>query len=87
VEAEIAYLEGEDLLARGIADTEPFERALRLDPTHQGARAELTRLETNVEEREQRIRGFAAAAAVVIVGLLGIILFGGRRPQRRAVGT
>lgn len=84
IEAEIAYLEGKELLARGIADVEPFKRALALDPTHDRARAELTRLETNVEERQERIRAFAAAGAVVVVALAGIILFGGRRRPRRA---
>jgi tetratricopeptide (TPR) repeat protein len=84
VEAEIAYLEGKELLGRGIADVEPFRRALRLDPSHEAARAELNRLETNVEEREERIRALAAAAAVVVVAIIGILLFGGR-PRRRAL--
>ena len=84
IEAQIAYLEGKELLARGIADVEPFKRALKLDPGHTKARAELTRLETNVEERQERIRAFAAAGAVIVVALTGIILFGGgrRRPRR-----
>ncbi len=86
IEAEIAYLEGKELLARGIADVEPFQRALRLEPGHAKSRAELARLETNVEEREERIRAFAAAGAVVVVALAGILLFGGgrRRPRRAA---
>jgi tetratricopeptide (TPR) repeat protein len=83
IEAEIAYLEGKELLARGIADVEPFKRALTLDPGHTKARAELTRLETNVEERQERLRAYAAGGAVVVVGLLGILLFGGRRQRRR----
>jgi tetratricopeptide (TPR) repeat protein len=83
IEAEIAYLEGKELLARGIADVEPFQRALSLNPNHTRARAELTRLEANVEERQERIRAFAAAGAVVVVGLVGILLFGGRRRPRR----
>ncbi|MBX3199696.1 MAG: hypothetical protein KF894_16290 [Labilithrix sp.] len=85
IEAEIAFLEGKELLARGIADVEPFQRALRLEPGHAKSRAELARLETNVEEREERIRAFAAAGAVVVVALAGILLFGGgRRRTRRA---
>ncbi len=82
IEAEINYLEGKELLARGIADTEPFKRALALDPGHEKARAELNRLETNVEERQERFRALAAAGAVVVVALLGIILFGGRKKGR-----
>ncbi|MBX3209501.1 MAG: tetratricopeptide repeat protein [Labilithrix sp.] len=86
IEAEIAYLEGKELLARGIADVEPFQRALRLEPGHEKSRAELNRLEANVEERQERIRAFAAAGAVVVVALAGILLFGGgrRRPRRAA---
>lgn len=83
IEAEINYLEGKELLARGIADTEPFKRALALDPGHEKARAELNRLETNVEERQERFRALAAAGAVVVVALLGIILFGGRKKKGR----
>jgi hypothetical protein len=87
IEAEIAYLEGKELLARGIADVEPFQRAIKLSPGHAKARAELTRLETNVEERQERVRAIAAAGAVVVVGLAGILLFGGRRRPRRAAST
>ncbi len=88
IEAQIAYLEGKELLARGIADIEPFQRALKLDPGHAKARAEITRLETNVEERQERIRALAAAGTVIVVALTGIILFGGRRRRpRRAAST
>lgn len=85
IEAEIAYLEGKELLARGIADTEPFKRALTLDPSHTKARAELERLETDVEARQERVRWYAAAGAVILVALVGIVLFGGRRRPRRAL--
>jgi hypothetical protein len=86
IEAEIAYLEGKELQGRGVADPEPFRRALTFDPTHEKARAELNRLDTNAEERDSRFRSFAAAAAVIIVALAGIILFGGRRgPKKRAL--
>lgn len=85
IEAEIAYLEGKELLARGIADSEPFKRALALDPSHTKARAELERLETDVEQRQERVRYMAAAGAVIVVALLGIVLFGGKRRPRRAL--
>jgi tetratricopeptide (TPR) repeat protein len=87
IEAEIAYLEGKELLARGIADVEPFKRALTLDPGHEKARAELTRLEANIEERQERVRAFAAASAVIVVALVGILLFAGRRRPRRAASA
>jgi tetratricopeptide (TPR) repeat protein len=85
IEAEIAYLEGKELLARGIADTEPFKRALTLDPSHSKARAELDRLETDVEARQERFRWYAAAGAVILVALVGIVLFGGKRRSRPAL--
>lgn len=83
VKAEIAYLEGKDLVARGIPDTEPFKRALALDPSHVKARAELSRLEATVDERQSRTRTVAAAAGVLLVAVIGILLFGGgrRRPK------
>lgn len=87
IEAEIAYLEGKELLARGIADTERFERALALDPSHTKARAELERLETDVEARQERLRWYAAAAAVILVALVGIVLFGGKRRPRSVLSS
>jgi tetratricopeptide (TPR) repeat protein len=87
IDAEIAYLEGKELLGRGIADTEPFKRALALDPSHTKARAELERLETDVEARQERVRWYAAAGAVILVALVGIVLFGGKRRPRRLEST
>ena len=82
VKAEIAYLEGKELVARGIPDTEPFKRALVLDPTHVKARAELGRLEAGADERQSRTRTVAAAAGVLLLAVIGILLFGGRRRPR-----
>jgi len=85
VRSEIAYLEGEDLLAHGIADTEPFEQALALDPQNAHARAELDRL--HVETESSRTRGWrlAAAGAVLVLALGGIAVLGGRRKRAAAV--
>lgn len=82
IKAEIAYLEGKDLLARGIADTEPFKRALTLDPAHAKARAELDKLESNVEDRSSRTHAVAGAGGVLLLAVIGILLFGGRRRAR-----
>lgn len=82
IDAEIAYLEGKDLLARGIKDKEPFKRALALDPTHVKARSELEALESTVEERQNRTRAFAGGAGVLFLGVIAALLFGGRRRQR-----
>jgi hypothetical protein len=83
VKAEIAYLEGEDLVARGIPDSEPFKRALVLDPTHAKARAELERLSANTADRESRTRNIAAAAGCLLLGVIALLLFGGRRKRHR----
>jgi hypothetical protein len=85
VRSEIEYLEGEDLLAHGIADTEPFEQALALDPQNAHARAELDRL--HVETESSRTRGWrlAGAGAVLLLALGGIAVLGGRR--KRATAT
>jgi hypothetical protein len=84
VKAEIAYLEGEDLVARGIPDTEPFKRALTFDPTHAKARAELDRLSSSVADRQTRTRNVAAAVACFLLAVIGLVLFAGRRRPRPA---
>lgn len=84
IQAEIAYLEGKELLARGIADTEPFKRALEKNPSHDKARAELARLEQNVEERQERLRALALGGVVLFVAIAAILLFVGRRSPKRA---
>jgi hypothetical protein len=82
VKAEIAYLEGKDLVARGIPDTEPFKRALAFDPTHAKARAELDRLESTTEDRASRTRAVAAAAGFFLLTVIGLVLFVGGRRRR-----
>jgi hypothetical protein len=85
IQAEIAYLEGMSLVARGVAEAEPFRRALELDPGHAKARVELDRLENAKEERKGRTQRFVAAGVVLAVAIAGILLFGGRkRPSLRA---
>jgi len=84
VKAEIAYLEGEDLVARGIPDPEPFKRALALEPTHAKARAELERLSATIDDRQSRTRNIAAAAGCLLLAVIGLLLFAGRRRQRPA---
>ncbi len=86
LQADIAFLEGKELQARGIADTEPFRRALALDPGHPGAQAELNRLDARSEERADHTRRYAAAGAVLALGIAGIFLFSGQSrpaPRRR----
>lgn len=86
IDAELAYLDGKDLLARGIVDEAPFRRALERDPGHPRARAELARIDEQHEGRANRVRAFGGAFAVLVVGIVAAILFGGfrRRPRARA---
>ena len=83
IDAEIAYLEGEDLVARGIPDRAPFERALALDPAHAKARAELDRLSAKVDDRQSRTRNIAAAAGCLLLLVIGLVLFVPTSRRRR----
>jgi tetratricopeptide (TPR) repeat protein len=81
VRSDIATLEGEDLVSHGIADAEPFERALALDPGNARARADLARIEAQaVSSRAQGWR-LAAAAVVLLLALGGIGVVGGHRKR------
>lgn len=78
IQAELAYLEARDLGARGIEDRMSFEHVLTLDPTHAGARAELTRIDAIREDRQQQTTLIAAAGASLLALVLGLVLFVGR---------
>ena len=85
IQSEIAYLEGEDLVAGGLVDTAPFERAIALDPSNARAQAEIDRQVALVETN--RAKGWKLVAAVGILALLaiaGIFAIGGRRGRRGA---
>jgi tetratricopeptide (TPR) repeat protein len=79
VRSEILVLEGEDLLAHGVADTEPFEQALAMDPQNARARSTLDRLHAETDASRARGWRLAAAAVVLVAALAGIALLGRRR--------
>lgn len=87
VKSELLYLEGEDLLARGIPDTEPFEQAISLDATNGRARAELDCMRVRTESGRARVYRLLAAGVLLVVAFVGVAVFGGRRrriePLRR----
>jgi tetratricopeptide (TPR) repeat protein len=88
IEAELTVLEGQDLLARGIADEDLFQRALKLDPGNAEARTQLDRLAADSEVRQERTHRWAAGGALLFVALAGIILFGGRgRGKKKPLTT
>jgi hypothetical protein len=84
IEAELAFLDGEDLLARGVVDEATFRRALAKDPAHAKARAQIERLEESRATREKRVRAFGGAGVVLLLGIASAILFGGYRSRRSA---
>jgi tetratricopeptide (TPR) repeat protein len=83
IQSEIAYLDGMELLARGIADADAFRRALALDGGNKKAQVELERLESAAQIREERTRKWAAGGAVLALALAGVVLFGGARRRRQ----
>lgn len=84
IASEVTTLEGEALVARGIADAETFRRALAQDPSNARARADLDKLEADEGARRDRVRRLAAAALVLLIAAVGIILFGGKPRPRPA---
>lgn len=85
VRAEILALEGEDLVSRGIADTEPFEQALALDPSNARAKANLDRLRAQDAAGHARTWRLVAAGAVLVLAIAGIFVVGGRRKRPAVV--
>jgi tetratricopeptide (TPR) repeat protein len=86
VRSDIAALEGEDLVARGITDTEPFDTALSLDPTNARARADLDRIHGQMQASRTQTWRLVTAAIVLMLALAGVVLVGGGR-RRRAAAT
>jgi tetratricopeptide (TPR) repeat protein len=82
IASAIATLEGDDLRDRGIADAEIYRRALQLDPGNARARATLDKLEADAEARQERVKRWTIAGIALVVGIVVIVLFGGRK--RRA---
>jgi tetratricopeptide (TPR) repeat protein len=81
VRSELLTLEGEDIVAKGVADTSPFEEALALDPQNSRARTDLDRLKADADSTKSRGWRILAAAAVLVAALAGIATLGGRRKR------
>ena len=83
VRSEVLALEGEDLMAHGISDTEPFETGLALDPSNARARAALDRIHGQLDAGRAQTWRLGAAAGVLALALAGITALAGHR--KRAV--
>ncbi|MEO6576105.1 MAG: hypothetical protein ABIP89_19785, partial [Polyangiaceae bacterium] len=86
IASEIAYLEGEELLAHGVTDAVLFQRAAALDPGNLKARAELDRIDAAAASRDLRVRHWEWAGASVAAVIALLILFV-RRPDKRKRAT
>jgi tetratricopeptide (TPR) repeat protein len=79
LEAEVAYLEGMVLIDRGTPDKFILQRAVELDPGHDGARAALASLEDRAAQRQSSLRRYGAAAGIGIFAIAAILLLSRRR--------
>lgn len=84
VRSLLETLDGEDLLARGLDDTQPFETALALDPSNGRAKSDLDRIHAQLEMSRARGWRMLAAGVVLVLSIVGIVMVGGRK-RRRAV--
>jgi tetratricopeptide (TPR) repeat protein len=83
-EAEVAFLEAEDLASRGVIDEASYTRAVELDPNNASARAALSRIEDESDLRHAAVRRYAAGAAIAMaVVVAGLAAFAGRRKRAR----
>lgn len=79
IEADLAVLDTEDLITRGVADTSLLQKALALDPNNARARDLLQRIENEARAREDRFRRLALAAFAGVVAALAAVLLLGRK--------
>jgi tetratricopeptide (TPR) repeat protein len=72
-QARVLYLEAEERLREGVADTQTLEASLALDPKHPGARALAKELERARDRDAVELRkwlGYAGAALLLLASLL-----------------
>nr|MBP6833366.1 hypothetical protein [Deltaproteobacteria bacterium] len=83
IRAAVLFLDAEQSMARGVADTELYDAVLRVDPSHSRARAQ-----RSVVAQDEVLRARRHRRTLGAVGLLGVALgtlwLLVRRPPRRA---
>ena len=82
IAGELAFLDGRELEARGLASEEAYASALHLDGANAHARAALDRLTVAENDRKGKIRRWVAKGALTVGLVLGATLFVGRRRRR-----
>jgi len=82
IEAEIAYLEGMTLIAKGTPDKFPLTKAIELDPGHEGAKRALADLEQErIVPKKSHLRRHVAAGGIGLAALLALIFLSRRKPS------
>ncbi|MDC0749802.1 hypothetical protein [Polyangium mundeleinium] len=82
VEAEIAYLEGVTLIARGTPDKFPLTKAIELDPSNERAKRALASLEQErIEPQKSSLHRYVAAGGVGLFALIAMIFLARRKPD------
>ncbi|MRG94549.1 hypothetical protein [Polyangium spumosum] len=82
VEAEIAYLEGVTLIAKGTPDKFPLTKAIELDPTNERAKQALAALEQErIEPQKSFLHRYVAAGGVGLFALIAMIFLARRKPD------
>ncbi|MDC3979861.1 hypothetical protein [Polyangium jinanense] len=82
IEAEIAYLEGVTLIARGTPDKFPLTKAIELDPSNERAKRALASLEQErIAPQKSSLHRYVAASGVGLVALIAMIFLARRKPD------
>jgi tetratricopeptide (TPR) repeat protein len=83
VASALDYLEGEDLLSRGIEDARLFRRAAQEDPGNVKAHDELARIAMAESRRSLTLERYTEACGGLAAVVCGVVLIAGRSRKKR----
>jgi tetratricopeptide (TPR) repeat protein len=78
-EAEVAFLEAEDLASRGLVDEAAFARAFDLDPNNASAREALSRIKDESDLRRATLRRYVGGGALAVAAVVAAVAAFARR--------
>jgi hypothetical protein len=78
-EAEVVFLEAEDLASRGVVDEKAYARAVEIDPSNASARAALSRITDQSDLRLATMRRYAAGGAIIMAAVVAAVAAFSRR--------